>query len=279
MSAAEPITTPSGARDRVVRLLVAYHGSSFHGFAANDGVSTVAGALTTALQRALRAPVELVGAGRTDAGVHAWGQVVSFSAAADTDLATLTRRVNAQTAPWLVVRRAEWAPPGFHARFSATWRRYRYTIVNREHPDPFHSDTTWHVQRPLSLVRLRLASDVLIGEHDFSSFCRRPKGQPDASMVRRVLEASWLDLDDGDPVNEGRLRFHITGTAFCHQMVRSLVGTLVEAGDGRRRPSDLGVALRARSRAAAGQVAPAHGLCLWEVGYDADPDGSLPFAP
>lgn len=274
MSATEPTDE---APQRVLRMLVAYHGEAFHGFAPNEGVATVVGGLHKALSRALRRNVELVGAGRTDAGVHAWGQVMSCRLPADTDLVVLHRRINSQTAPAVVVRRLEWAPPDFHARFSARWRRYRYTIVNRSVPDPFRTGLAWHVERPLSLSAMRLASDALIGEHDFSSFCRRPKGQPDASLVRRVLDARWTSLDDGDPERDGLLRFEITGTAFCHQMVRSIVGTLVEVGGGRRRPSEVTTILRARSRAVAGQVAPPHGLCLWEVGYDPDPDGSLPF--
>ena len=263
-----------------VRLLVAYQGAAFHGFAANRDVTTVVGALGVALGRAIRRDVQLVGAGRTDAGVHAWGQVVTFDAPVSTDLSQLVRRVNAQCAPRVVVRAAEWAPHDFDARFSALWRRYRYTIVNRNAPDPFCAETSWHVERPLSLTALRLASDALVGEHDFSSFCRRPKGDPGATLVRRVLDTTWHDMGDHEPADSARhglLQFEITGTAFCHQMVRSIVGTLVEVGAGRRRPSDVLQILRARDRAAAGQVAPPHGLCLWEVGYPPDPDGSLPF--
>jgi tRNA pseudouridine38-40 synthase len=274
MSATESARLPGDApAQRSLRLLLAYHGAAFHGFAANEGVATVAGSLAGAMQRVLRQPVDVVGAGRTDTGVHAWGQVVSCHIPADVDLTWLQRRINAQTAPALVVRQAEWAPDDFNARFQASWRRYRYTIVNRIAPDPFRAQTAWHVDRPLSVTSMRLASDVVIGEHDFSSFCRRPKGQPDASLVRRVLDAHWRVHE------EGILVFEITGTAFCHQMVRSIVGSLVEVGTGRRRPSDMAYMLRARTRSAAGQVAPPHGLCLWEVAYGADPDGSLPFGP
>ena len=271
--------TAEGSDQRVLRLLVAYHGASFHGFAVNDGVVTVAGTLTLALERTLRAPVQVVGAGRTDAGVHAWGQVVSLLVPSSTDPIMVARRVNRQCAPQIVVRAAEWAPPGFHARFSATWRRYRYTVVNRMAPDPFRADTAWHVSRPLSLPALRLATDALVGEHDFSSFCRRPRGEGDVSLVRRVLDARWIPwAPTGTRADDGLLVFEITGSSFCHQMVRSIVGSLVEVGEGRRRPSDMGQMLRAADRSAAGQVAPPHGLCLWEVGYRADPDGSLPFA-
>jgi len=248
-----------------VRLVVAYDGAAFHGFAAQPGVATVGGTLARTLERVLRHPVELTCAGRTDAGVHGWGQVVSFDAAADRfDPAKLQSAVNGLCGPSIVVRSAEVAPDGFDARFDAQSRLYRYTILNRPVPDPFLAATSWHVPQPLERHRLGLACDPLIGEHDFSSFCRRPKGQDDASLVRRVLDARW-EVDEA--AGEGVLRFWIEATAFCHQMVRSVVGTLVDVGLGKRTAADVASALRARDRSAAGPVAPPHGLCLWHVRY------------
>lgn len=257
-----------------VRLLVAYDGAPYHGFAANRGVPTVAGTLTASVSRVLGHPVELTGAGRTDKGVHAWGQVVSFDARADgLDLERLQRSVNKLCGGSIVVREAEVAEPDFDARFSARSRTYRYTVLNRPVPDPFRAPTSWWVEAPLDLRALQLGVDPLIGEHDFSSFCRRPKeqvigtdaedddGPPAPSLVRRVFDASWRDLGDGV------LRFEITGSAFCHQMVRSLTGTLVDMGVGRRRAGEMSAILRARDRAVAGQLAPPQGLMLWHVGY------------
>jgi tRNA pseudouridine38-40 synthase len=247
-----------------LKLVVAYDGSRFRGFAENRGVTTVAGTLREALARVLHEDITVTGAGRTDAGVHAWGQVVSFDVADDVDPARLARSLNGLCGPALAVRSAEVAADDFDARFSARWRRYRYTILNREAPDPFLAVTTWHVPEPLSAPLLALACDPLVGEHDFSSFCRRPRSGPDRqppALVRRVLDAGWTELDDG------LLRFEIRANAFCHQMVRSIVGTMVEMGRGRRRPGEMAGVLRARDRARAGTVAPPHGLCLWEVGY------------
>jgi tRNA pseudouridine38-40 synthase len=247
-----------------VRLLVAYDGTGFAGVAPNPGVKTVGGALAMSIERVLRHPVRLTVAGRTDAGVHAWGQVVTFDASADAlDLDGLQRSVNRMCAPSIVVREATAEPADFDARHSARARRYRYTVVNRPVPDPFLAGTAWHVDAPLDLPAMRLACDPLFGEHDFSSFCRKPK-VPDGvtfSMVRRVLDASWHDL------GEGILRFDIEATAFCQQMVRSIVGTLVEVGLGRRRAGDLSGIIRGRDRALAAAPAPAHGLVLWEVLY------------
>jgi tRNA pseudouridine38-40 synthase len=259
--------TPSGATVRV-RFTVAYDGTGYRGFAENRDVVTVGGALTTALERVLGVRVALTCAGRTDAGVHAWGQVVSFDAPADgLDVGDLGRSVTKLCGPSIVVRDAALAAPDFDARFSARSRVYRYTVLNRAVPDPFLARTAWHIERPLDLRLLRLGCDPLVGEHDFSSFCRVPKrraGEPPASMVRRVLRAAW---DPVPELGEGGLRFEIEARAFCHQMVRSLVGTLVDVGAGRLTPGDVTGILRAEDRHAAGQPAPAHGLCLHEVTY------------
>jgi tRNA pseudouridine38-40 synthase len=250
----------------IVRLTVAYDGTDFHGFAANPGVRTVQGELIEAVAKVVRRPVELTGAGRTDAGVHAWGQVVSGELPSDTDLADLARRVNKLCAPAIAVRHAAWAGDGFDARFSAAWRAYRYDVWNAPFPNPLLAGRAWHVAQPLVLWAMRAACDPLIGEHDFSSFCRRPRvGDDEAppSLVRRVLAAGWTTANGDD----AHLRFEIRANAFCHQMVRSIVGTLVDVGLGKASPGDIRGILVARDRDAAGQVAPPHGLVLWEVGY------------
>ncbi|MGQ0521510.1 MAG: tRNA pseudouridine(38-40) synthase TruA [Actinomycetota bacterium] len=262
--AAGPGERPAPAAVRV-RMTVAYDGSGFRGFAANPGVRTVSGELAAALGKVLGHGVTLTCAGRTDAGVHAWGQVVHFDAAALPDGAALRRSLNKMLAPAVVVRSVDEAPPGFDARRSATGRRYRYTVLNRPVPDPFLAATAWHVEEPLDLRAMNLACDPLIGEHDWSSFCRRPPGADPAlapaSLVRVVRRARWLDLGDG------RLRFDVEASAFCHQMVRSLVGTLVAVGRARLRAGDMLGIIRSRDRTRAGEPAPPHGLCLHEVLY------------
>lgn len=259
---------------RRARLTVAYDGSLFHGFAMNDGVRTVAGVLTDALTLIARAPVEITGAGRTDAGVHAWDQVISCDLPVDIDLDGLPRRLTKMCAPGVVVREARWAvDPAFDARFSAQWRRYRYTVLNDATADPSLAATSWHVAPPLNLPLMHLACDPLVGEHDFSAFCRKPKlnreqierGDPGPSLVRRVTVARWSEhcSDHGARI----LRFEVQANAFCHQMVRSMVGTLVDVGLGRLSPGAVSGILRSRERSAAGTVAPPQGLTLWEVGY------------
>jgi tRNA pseudouridine38-40 synthase len=260
------VPPPDPASAVRVRATVAYQGSGFRGFAAQPGQRTVAGVLNEALERVLRHPVAMICAGRTDAGVHAWGQVISFDAAREVggeklDLAAVQRSVNKQLKAEVVIRDIAIAPADFDARRSATARIYRYTILNRGEPDPFLAETTWQVEAPLDLHALQLACDPLIGEHDFSSFCRKPP-DPDAVMVRRLRRADWT-VHGGD-----LFRFEVEASAFCHQMVRSLVGTMVDVGTGRKKAGEMAGILRARDRALTSGPAPPHGLCLWEVLFE-----------
>ena len=262
----DPDTQGAPAGVARFRCVVSYRGTDFRGFAPNHGVRTVIGDLSLAVGKIVRSSVELTGAGRTDAGVHAWGQVVSGDLPATTDLDDLQRRVNKMCAPDVSIRSIGWAAPDFDARFSATSRRYRYHVWNDPTPNPLLAALTWHVHRPLDLDAMRAATAPLIGEHDFGSFCRKPKmaeGMEPASLVRILREAAWSRVDDSP-----MLRFEIAGSAFCHQMVRSIVGTTVDVGLGRIHQTKMADILEARSREAAGTVAPPTGLILWEVGYD-----------
>jgi tRNA pseudouridine38-40 synthase len=192
------------------------------------------------------------------------------------DLDDLPRRLSKMCAPGLVVRFAEWTEPDFDARFWALWRQYRYLVLNGPVSDPLLERTSWWVPTHLDLSLMRLACDPLIVEHDFSSFCRRP---PDIvteagdvrspSMVRRVIQAHWTE--ETSHKGQRLLWFDIRATAFCHQMVRSIVGTLIDVGSGRITAGSLREVLMARDRRRAGQVAPPQGLTLWEVGYALPP--------
>ncbi|MEM8621197.1 MAG: tRNA pseudouridine(38-40) synthase TruA [Actinomycetota bacterium] len=260
-------------------MTVAYDGSGFRGFAENPGVRTVMGELRSATERVVGAPIELTGAGRTDAGVHAWGQVVSGRLPAGTDLDRLARSINRMCGPGIVVRDAQWVDDDFSARFSATQRSYRYDVWDALAPNPLRTATAWFVPRavsdgaarPLDVDAMNVAAEHLLGEHEFSSFCRRPDALPTGdtpSLVRRVLSARWVTVDVDDADHAGRLvRFEVAATSFCHQMVRSIVGTLVDVGRGRIAADTLPDVLAARDRSAAGTVAPPTGLVLWSVDY------------
>ena len=261
-------------------MLVAYEGTGFRGFAQNEGVRTVVSVLADAMELVLRRPVELTGAGRTDAGVHAWGQVVSADLPATTDLGQLARRLNKLCSPDIAIRSAGWTTDDFDARFSACWRHYRYDVWNSGAPNPLLHKRAWWVARPVDVAAMNDACAPLIGEHDFTSFCRRVKvgpGEPERSLVRNVLLARWSDVSAaGSRPDERALRFEIRANAFCHQMVRSIVGTLVDVGVGTIPVEHLADILGARWRQSAGQVAPPHGLTLWEVGYPAGPERDRP---
>jgi tRNA pseudouridine38-40 synthase len=238
----------------------------------------VDGVLRAALERTARLgePPVVTCAGRTDAGVHARGQVVHVDLPPiPYDGEGLARALNRQLAPEVVVRGAEAVGSDFDARRSATGRAYRYLVWNASAPDPLLSSVSWHVRDPLDLGSMRTASDVLLGSHDFRSFCRRPPGSDAAEpMVRRVTRAGWSVGDDreSEDAGEGRLlRFDIAANAFCHQMVRSLVASLVEVGRGRGHAAGLLERLRAVSREGLPEPAPAHGLCLVSVAYEEDP--------
>ncbi len=279
--APHPDQGPEPGRVRWV-LRLAYDGAPFRGFAAQDGQVTVAGALAEALGRQVRAPVTLVCAGRTDAGVHALDQVVHVDlpedAAGSLDPVALVRSCNRQLAPAVAVRSAAPAPEGFDARRSATARRYRYLVLNAPVPDPLLAPRAWHVADPLDLRTMAAAADVLVGEHDFRAFCRRPPGTgPGDPIVRRVVDATWATAGGVLAPATGTLyAFEIEANAFCHQMVRSIVGTLVEVGRGRRRPADVVVTLRSADRGSAAQPAPPHGLALVAVRYGDLPTGEPP---
>jgi len=240
------------------RIDLAYDGSGFRGYAANAGVRTVQGSLQDALAIALGHPVETAVAGRTDAGVHARGQVVSFITDEAVDPGRLQRSLNALLGPEVVARRVGEADGGFDARRSAVTRTYRYFLDDGPVADPARRWTVWHLGVALDLEAMNRAAAAFVGEHDFASLCRAAEG---GSTVRRVLLAAWWRASDG------LLVFEVSASAFCHQMVRSMVALCVEAGRGRLDPGSVPAILDSRDRGAARGVAPPHGLTLWEVAY------------
>jgi len=250
-----------------LRIDLAYDGTDFHGWAAQPGLRTVQGELTTALATVLRTPaadVQVVCAGRTDAGVHARGQVAHVDVApleAD-HLDRLARRVNGVLPPDARVHRIGVAPEGFDARFGALWRRYAYRIADSaEVVDPLQRRHVLAWPRPLDLDAMNAAAAHLVGLHDFASFCKQ---RPGATTIRTLLELSW-SRDEGGVV-VGRVK----ADAFCHSMVRALVGCLVAVGEGRKPPEWAHQILTAQQRDPGVVVLHAHGLTLEEVAYPPD---------
>jgi len=257
-----------------LRLDLAYDGTGFHGWATQPSLRTVQGELEAALATVLR--VESVGvtcAGRTDTGVHARGQVVHLdvepdvlSAAAGRSTApapeALLRRLNGVLPVDVRVQRAAVAPDAFDARFSALWRRYAYRIADApELVDPLVRTAVLAWPRALDLDAMNAAAAMLVGEHDFAAFCRKREG---ATTIRTLLDLRW-DRDDA-----GLAVATVRADAFCHSMVRALVGALVAVGEGRRTPEWAGEVLRGAVRDPGVTVMHAHGLTLEQVAYPAD---------
>jgi tRNA pseudouridine38-40 synthase len=257
-----------------LRLDLAYDGTAFHGWATQPGLRTVQGDLERALGTVLWVPaVPVTCAGRTDTGVHARGQVVHLdverdvltAAAGRSDLPpaeSLVRRLNGVLDDDVRVHRAREVPAAFDARFGALWRRYGYRIA--DHPalvDPLTRAAVLAWPRPLDLDAMNGAAVRLLGEHDFAAFCRKREG---ATTIRTLLDLRW----DRDPA--GLAVATVRADAFCHSMVRALVGCLVAVGEGRRTPAWAGDVLAARVRDPGVTVMPAHGLTLEEVAYPAD---------
>ena len=247
---------------------MSYDGSGFSGWARQPGRRTVQEAVDTALGRVLRVavPPALTVAGRTDAGVHARGQVAHADVPADSwqqAAPAAVRRLAGLLDADVRVRAVAVAPDGFDARFSALWRRYSYRVCD----DPAAADplrrheTLWH-RRPLDVARMNEAARGLTGEHDFAAFCRRREG---ASTVRTLIRLSWARLAAGEVVAE------VVADAFCHNMVRALVGAFLVVGDGRQEAGWPAAVLTAGVRDPAVHVVAPHGLCLEEVCY---PEGS-----
>ena len=239
------------------RIDLAYDGTGFHGYARQPAVPTIQGALEEALFKTTGG-IETVVAGRTDAGVHATGQVVSFSTPEAVDVRRLRRSLNRQLAPDIAVYAVAEVDEAFNARFSASARRYRYTIWNAPTHDPLTARTSWHVAEPLDDPAMGRAVQALVGEHDFASFCRKADGR---TTVRRVFDARWSRAGHA-------VTMTIAANAFCHQMVRSIVAVSVEIGRGRLAPEAMKEILETADRSVAKGAAPPQGLVLVEVVYE-----------
>lgn len=252
-----------------LRLDLAYDGSEFSGWARQPGLRTVQGIVEAALTQALRLPepVAITCAGRTDAGVHARGQVAHADVPAgsdDLDLTALARSVRGLLPDDAGLRALTIAPEGFDARFSALSRRYSYRVCDDPRSwDPLRRHDTLNHSRVLDVDAMNLAARALLGEHDFAALCRPREG---ASTVRTLLDLNWSRDDDGIAL------MSVSADAFCHSMVRALVGVLLPVGEGRRPVAWPGEVLARGERDSAVQVMPAHPLTLEEVTYPADTD-------
>jgi tRNA pseudouridine38-40 synthase len=246
---------------RTLRLTLAYDGTPFVGWQRQAEGISVQGLLEDALARLEGAPVTVHGAGRTDAGVHALGQVASAEITAPHPVDVVARALNACLPPEIRVTGVEQAADDFHARFSARSKTYRYVIRNAPIVSPFERSYVWHVQDALDRDAMDEAARRLVGTHDFAAF--RSVGGDVKTTSRTMTESAWLGQDDPT-----RLVYEITGDGFLRHMVRAIVGTLVETGRGQRPASSMAALLAGGRRAEAGATAPPQGLFLVRVVYD-----------
>jgi tRNA pseudouridine38-40 synthase len=243
---------------RNIRLTLQYDGTDFHGFQRQVGVPTIQEAVEQKLERITGAPTAVVGAGRTDAGVHATGQVINFRTEGAIPTERVCMALNSLPPYSIVARGAREVEPEFHARFDATSRSYRYVIL-RGDPSPFLRRYAWRVTVPLDVAQMREAAGALVGRFDFAAFCAA--GAEVRSTVREIRELRIAE--------RGRLLWiDVTADGFLHSMVRIIVGTLVEIGSGARPARAMAEIRDGRDRGAAGPTAPPHGLYLTRVRYE-----------
>ncbi len=240
-----------------IKAVVEYDGTRYAGFQEQPDQPTIQAEMERALAEITQQQTKIVGAGRTDAGVHARGQVVHFLTPWKRSFRELHRGFNALLPHDVAVRQMTLAAPDFHARFSAVSREYRYTILNQEVRSPLEERYAYHYPHPLDVEAMRKALTHLIGTHDFVSFGQPTQGD---STIREVIHADCVR-------NGTHVYIDLTANAFLRQMVRSTVGTLLLVGKGALSPSDMKEILQARDRSSAGAPAPAHGLCLIRVNY------------
>jgi len=243
----------------VYRLTIEYDGEAFSGWQKQPGRRTVQGAIEEALAVIAREELRVQGASRTDAGVHALGQVASFETERVLETRKLAGSISALCRPDAAVVRAELAPPGFNARRDARGKRYCYRVLNRATPSPLRARTSWHIRDPLDLGAMRAAAAILVGTHDFAGF-----RAADCGREETVRTITAIDVGEREG---GLVEMEVRGTAFLKNMVRIIAGTLVAVGLGKMATADVARVLETCDRTLAGQTAPAHGLTLVEVFY------------
>jgi tRNA pseudouridine38-40 synthase len=253
---------------RTIRLVLAYDGTDYVGWQRQPNGVSIQALVEDALLPIEGRPVTVIGAGRTDAGVHALAQVAGVALASRIDPPSLMAALNATLPPDVRVRAADEGPPGFHARFSATGKVYRYYLREGRWVSPFERRYVWHIPQALDDPAMAAAGQALVGHHDFAAFCAAGGGATTTARTITALHVARIEDEDGALVT-----IDVEADGFLRHMARAIVGTLVEVGQGRRGVDDVARVLASRDRSGAGPTAPARGLFLLRVRYPADAPG------
>lgn len=247
-------------REQNFKLIVEYDGSAYHGWQRQKQETTIQGEIERAARQLTGKPVTLIGSGRTDAGVHARGQVANFHSATRLAATVIQRGLNALLPDDIVIGDCRVVHDRFHSRYDAQFKTYCYTVLNRPVPGAIGRQYAWHIKRPLDIKAMREALECLVGTYDFKAF--EGTGSPRNHTTRVVTQAELVARE------ESHLQIHLTANGFLKHMVRNIVGTLVDVGAGKIDPADMEAIRESRDRSLAGITAPGHGLCLMKVYYD-----------
>ena len=247
---------------RTIKIVVAYDGSGYHGFQKQKDILTVQGVVEEVLAKLCGEAVVTAGSGRTDAGVHALAQTLTFTTNGRIPCANMVRAAASLLPPDIVLVSAEEVAEGFHARFSAKWKTYEYKLLVNEHDNPFMVRYAWQLREQLDVKAMNEAAQLLLGTHDFSAF--RSTGSVDSSPIKTIYAAQWQQCGE-------EIIFRISGDGFLYHMVRNLVWSLVQVGLGRRSSDDFAAELAAQRCEFLNEPAPAQGLYLAQVGYNEYP--------
>ncbi len=244
---------------RNIRLLIEYEGTHYAGWQAQAGHPTIQGKLAEAIEKLTGSPVNLTGASRTDAGVHAWGQVANFKTASRIPLPGIIQALNSILPEDIVIKDAAEVPPDFDSRRNSNGKTYLYRVLNRRYPSSIMRNFTWFVYQPVDVDLMRKGAKHMIGEKDFSSF-----RAADSDARHSIREVTSIEISEKP---EGMIEFEVMWTAFLRHMVRIMVGTLVTLGKGKLKPDDIKTIIEAKNREAAAMTAPPQGLFLVKVEY------------
>lgn len=242
-----------------IKLLIEYDGTAYHGWQRQKGVATIQETIESAIRIMTGERVTLIGSGRTDAGVHSYGQAANFKVNTSLTPMIFKKGLNSLLPPDIVIKDAEQVPEHFHARYDCKGKSYQYHILNREIPSAIHHRFLWHIRQPLKVDAMRDALSCLKGEHDFSAF--EAAGSARKNPVRIVSAGELAAHEDG------KLIFSISANGFLRYMVRNIVGTVVDVGRGRITPKEFYEILLSKNRTNAGVTAPPQGLFLMQVWY------------